>query len=234
MIMPSERMCNFGRTKKHISLNPYAYFYQMEPREEISSDTKAILGLRLATDPRWINLAEKSIEEILTDHAWCEQKAATACISLIQQCSDKEKLVAELSPIVTEEWGHFRMVLSELLKRGLKLGRQRKDEYVNSLLQFETKGGKEESRFLDKLLVCALIEARSCERFKRLSEGLKDDYLRNFYRKFMESEAGHYTLFIELSETYIDKEKVRKRWVEWLKYEADVINDLEVRGDRIH
>ncbi len=98
----------------------------MEPLEELSADTKTILGLRLVTDPRWINLAEKSIEEILTDHAWCEQKAATACISLIQQCSDKEKLVAELSPIVTEEWGHFRMVLAELSKRRLKLGRQRK------------------------------------------------------------------------------------------------------------
>jgi len=224
----------FWQNEKHISLNPYAYFYQMEPLEEISSDTKAILGLRLATDPRWINLAEKSIEEILTDHAWCEQKAATACISLIQQSSDKQKLVAELSPVVTEEWGHFRMVLAELEKRGLKLGRQRKDEYVNSLLQFETSGGKEEDRFLDKLLICALIEARSCERFKRLSEGLDDNYLRTFYRKFMESEAGHYTLFIGLAEFYLEKEKVRLRWNEWLNYEATVIKNLVPRGDRIH
>jgi len=206
----------------------------MEPLEEISSDTKAILGLRLATDPRWINLAEKSIEEILTDHAWCEQKAATACISLIQQSSDKEKLVADLSPIVTEEWGHFRIVLGELAKRGLKLGRQRKDEYVNKLLQFETRGGKEEDRFLDKLLMCALIEARSCERFKRLSEGLEDNYLRTFYRRFMESEAGHYTLFISLAEFYLDKEKVRRRWNEWLDYESSIIKSLEPRGDRIH
>ena len=87
---------------------------------------------------------------------------------------------------------------------------------------------------LDQLLTMALIEARSCERFKRLSEGLHDEYLRNFYRRFMESEAGHYTLFIELAETYIEKEKVRKRWAEWLQYEATVINNLEVRGDRIH
>jgi tRNA-(ms[2]io[6]A)-hydroxylase len=202
--------------------------------DDVSSDTKAILGLQLPTDPRWVNLAEKSIEEILTDHAYCEQKAATACISLMQSFSDKEKIVTELAPIVTEEWGHFRLVLAELQKRNLKLGRQRKDEYVNQLLKFETKGGREEDRLLDKLLMCALIEARSCERFKRLSEGMNDPYFKTFYRRFMESEAGHYTLFIELAETYIDKEKVRKRWKEWLQYEAGVMNDLEVRGDRIH
>ena len=207
------------------------YFCRME---NLSQDTKAILGLQLPTDPRWVNLAEKSLEEILTDHAYCEQKAATACISLIQGFSDKEKLVTELAPIVSEEWGHFRLVLSELQKRGLKLGRQRKDEYVNELLKLETKGGKEENRLLDKLLICALIEARSCERFKRLSEGLDDEYLRQFYRRFMESEAGHYTLFIDLAETYVDKEKVRTRWKEWLQVEAGIMAQLEVRGDRMH
>ena len=202
--------------------------------EQLPEDTRNILGLQLPTDPRWVDLAEKSIEEILTDHAYCEQKAATTCISLIQRYSEREKLVKELAPIVTEEWGHFRLVLQELEKRNLKLGKQRKDEYVNKLIDFQKQGGSVESRMLDQLLTMALIEARSCERFKRLSEGLNDQYLRNFYRRFMESEAGHYTLFIELSETYIDKEKVRKRWAEWLKYEAGVINDLEVRGDRIH
>jgi len=202
--------------------------------EQLSEDTRNILGLQLPTDPRWVDLAGKSIEEILTDHAYCEQKAATTCISLIQRYSEREKLVKELAPIVTEEWGHFRLVLQELEKRNLKLGKQRKDEYVNKLIDFQKQGGSVESRMLDQLLTMALIEARSCERFKRLSEGLNDEYLRNFYRRFMESEAGHYTLFIELCETYIDKEKVRKRWAEWLKYEAGVINDLEVRGDRIH
>jgi tRNA 2-(methylsulfanyl)-N6-isopentenyladenosine37 hydroxylase len=201
---------------------------------EISQDTKNILGLRLPTDPRWVNLAEKSLEEILTDHAYCEQKAATTCISLIQRYSDKEKLVNDLSPIVTEEWGHFRLVLAELEKRNLKLGKQRKDEYVNALLEFQQKGGSFEGRFLDKMLTMALIEARSCERFKRLSEGLNDEYMKNFYRRFMESEAGHYTLFIELAETYIDKEKVRSRWKQWLEYEAEIIKNLEMRGDRIH
>lgn len=201
---------------------------------EITKDTKNILGLKLPTDPRWVNLAEKSLEEILTDHAYCEQKAATSCISLIQRYNDKEKLVYDLSPIVTEEWGHFRSVLAELKKRNLKLGRQRKDEYVNELLKFEKKGGSEDDRLLDKLLICALIEARSCERFKRLSEGLDDRYLRNFYRKFMESEAGHYTLFIELAETYCDKKKVRQRWKQWLDYEAEIINQLSIRGDRMH
>jgi tRNA-(ms[2]io[6]A)-hydroxylase len=197
-------------------------------------DEKNILGLHLPTDPRWVDLAQISLEDILTDHAYCEQKAATSCISLIQRYPDKKELVNELSPIVTEEWGHFRLVLQELQKRNLQLGKQRKDEYVNKLLQFEIKGGSEEHRLLDKLLICALIEARSCERFKRLSEGLNDDYLKSFYRRFMESEAGHYATFIELAESYIDKNKVRKRWNEWLAYEAEIIQQLKPRGDRMH
>ena len=201
---------------------------------ELSQDTRNILGLQLPTDPRWVDLAGKSMADILTDHAYCEQKAATSCISIIQRYPEKEKLVKELSPIVTEEWGHFRLVLQELEKRNLKLGKQRKDEYVNKLIEFQKKGGSNEDRLLDQLLTMALIEARSCERFKRLSEGLNDEYLRKFYRRFMESEAGHYTLFIDLAETYINKEKVRKRWADWLEYEADVINNLEIRGDRIH
>ncbi|MEP6846863.1 MAG: tRNA-(ms[2]io[6]A)-hydroxylase [Panacibacter sp.] len=195
---------------------------------------KNILGLQLPTDPRWVDLAGTSLEEILTDHAYCEQKAATTCITLIQRYSDKNKLINELAPIVTEEWGHFRLVLQELRKRGLQLGKQRKDEYVNKLMEFQQKGSSSEDRFLDHMLTMALIEARSCERFKRLSEGLNDAYMRNFYRRFMESEAGHYALFIELAETYIDKEKVRKRWAEWLAYEANIMNNLSVRGDRIH
>lgn len=201
---------------------------------ELSQDTKNILGLQLPTDPRWVNLAEISLAEILTDHAYCEQKAATTCISLIQRYSDREAMVAALAPIVTEEWGHFRLVLAELHKRNLKLGKQRKDEYVNALIDFQRKGGHLEDRFLDQLLTMALIEARSCERFKRLSEGLNDAYMQKFYRRFMESEAGHYTLFIELAETYISKEKVRQRWKEWLEHEAEIIQHLEVRGDRIH
>jgi len=201
---------------------------------ELSPDARNILGLKLPTDPRWVNLAELSLEEILTDHAYCEQKAATTCITFIQRYSQMEKLVRELAPIVTEEWGHFRLVLAELHKRNLKLGKQRKDLYVNKLFEFQQKGGDWETRFLDQMLSMALIEARSCERLKRLSEGLDDAYLRQFYRRFMESEAGHYTLFIELAETYIDKDIVRKRWAEWLAYEADVMRGLEIRGDRIH
>src|SRR6476659_225176 len=190
------------------------------------TDVKNILGLHLPTDPRWIDLASISLREILTDHAYCEQKAATSCISLIQRYADKEKLVNELAPIVTEEWGHFRLVLHELQKRHLKLGRQRKDEYVNKLLEFQMKGGDPEDRFLDQLLTMALIEARSCERFKRLSEGLNDAYMRNFYRRFMESEAGHYTLFLELAETYFPKDTVRNRLREWLEYEASVMQQM--------
>ncbi len=202
--------------------------------EELSQDTRNILGLQLPTDPRWVDLAGLSLEEILTDHAYCEQKAATTCISLIQRYSSRVKLVGALAPIVTEEWGHFRLVLAELEKRKLALGKQRKDEYVNALMDFQQKGGDSEGRMLDQLLTMALIEARSCERFKRLSEGLQDPYMQKFYRRFMESEAGHYTLFIELAETYIDKEKVRARWKEWLAYEASVMQSIDIRGDRIH
>jgi len=202
--------------------------------ESISQDTKNILGLQLVTDPRWVDLAAISLEEILTDHAWCEQKAATSCITLITKYNDKEELVNELVPIVTEEWGHFRQVITELNRRKLHLGKQRKDVYVNKLFEFQKKGGSPEERFLDHLLMMALIEARSCERFKRLSEGLQDDYMKKFYRRFMESEAGHYTLFINLADTYLPKEKVRKRWKEWIAYETFLMQSMEIRGDRIH
>lgn len=195
---------------------------------------KNVLGLSLPTDPRWVNLAGISLQHILSDHAYCEQKAAISCISLIQYYSAKDELVNELSPIVTEEWGHFRLVLQELRKRNLPLERQRKDEYVNKLLQHRTTGGNEDGRLLDQLLMMALVEARSCERFKRLSEGLPDAYLQQFYRRFMESEAGHYALFLHLAEVYIKKEKVEARWQQWLHYEGEVMSALAVRGDRMH
>ena len=200
----------------------------------MSSAEKFVLGLELPTDPRWVDIAEKNISDILTDHAYCEQKAASSCISLIVQFPDRQELVDMLTPVVAEEWSHFERVLEEMKKRGFRLGIQRKDEYVDKLMKLQKKGGSRDQLLMEKLLMNALIEARSCERFKRLSEGLNDEYMKNFYRRFMESEAGHYTLFIELAETYIDKEKVRKRWKEWLDYEADIIKNLEVRGDRIH
>lgn len=194
-----------------------------------------ILGLKLATDPRWVDLAAISLEEILTDHAFCEQKAATTCISIIQRYSDKMELVEAISPIVTEEWGHFRMVVAEMKKRGYKLGLQRKDEYVNLLFENLPKGpGVNEDKLLYRLLTSALIEARSCERFRLLSEGLEDEGMRKFYYKFMVSEAGHYRLFIELAEQYYPKEKVRSTWQQFLKIEEDVLKQLTPRGDRMH
>lgn len=195
---------------------------------------KNILGLHLPTDPRWVDLAALSMEEILTDHAYCEQKAATTCITLIQRYNDKDRLVTELAPLVTEEWGHFRLVLQELHRRGLQLGKQRKDHYVNQLFDFQKKGGSPDDRLLDNLLTMAMIEARSCERFKRLSEGLPDEYLRKFYRRFMESEAGHYIMFLELAEHYLNPVLVRQRWTEWLIEEARIMGTITPRGDRIH
>lgn len=193
-----------------------------------------MLGLQLPTDPRWVNLAEISLEEILTDHAYCEQKAATFCISLIQMYPDHTRLVDELAPIVTEEWGHFRQVLAEMHKRKLKLGKQRKDLYVNALLASQKKGGSPQDRLLEKLLTCAMIEARSCERFRLLSLHLNEEELRKFYHHFMVSEAGHYRLFIDLAKHYCPEDKVRHRWQEYLQVEAEIIRSLDVRGDRMH
>ena len=193
-----------------------------------------MLGLKLPTDPRWVNLTEKSLEDILTDHAYCEQKAATSCISLIQKYPDKIDLVENLSPIVTEEWGHFRQVLKELKDRSLTLGRQRKDEYVNELLKFEKKGGSRDDRLVERLLICALIEARSCERFRLLSLHMKEEKMRKFYHSFMVSEAGHYRLFIDMAKQYGDPEKVKIRWEEYLAFEQDIMKNLSLRGDRIH
>lgn len=194
----------------------------------------SMLGLKLPTDPRWVNLAEMDLEEILTDHAYCEQKAATSCISLIQQYPDRERMVRELAPIVTEEWGHFRQVLRELDNRNLKLGKQRKDIYVNELRKFQKKDGSLTDRLVEKLLVFALIEARSCERFRLLSLHIADDDLKEFYHKFMVSEAGHYRLFIDLARTYGDTEKVNARWKEYLEEEARIMENMDLRGDRMH
>jgi len=200
----------------------------------MSTSDNSILGLKMPTDPRWADIASISLEEILTDHAFCEQKAATQCISLIQRYPDKEAIVNALSPIVTEEWGHFRMVWAEMKKRGYSLGRQRKDDYVNLLLQHEPKHIPADDKLLHKLMICALIEARSCERFRLLSEGLEEEGLRNFYHKFMVSEAGHYRLFIGLAGEYYPAEKVRAAWDQWLQTEAQVLQSLAPRGDRMH
>jgi len=193
-----------------------------------------MLGLKLPTDPRWVNLTEMSLEEILTDHAYCEQKAATSCITLIQFYPEKTKLVESLAPIVTEEWGHFRLVLAELKKRNLQLGRQRKDEYVNALVAQQKKGGSPEDRILEKLLTFAMIEARSCERFRLLSLHLEEAELRDFYHHFMVSEAGHYRLFIDLANLYCGEDVVKARWKEYLTAEANIMQNLELRGDRMH
>jgi tRNA 2-(methylsulfanyl)-N6-isopentenyladenosine37 hydroxylase len=200
--------------------------------EQALQNTK--LGLKLPTDPRWAHLAEMDLAEILTDHAYCEQKAATSCITLIQAYPDRTELVEQLAPIVTEEWGHFRMVLAELKKRDLALGRQRKDLYVNELLALQPKGLSKEDALLEKLLVCALIEARSCERFRLLSLHCAEETLRGWYHKFMVAEAEHYRLFLDLATTYFGKDKTRIRWQEYLVAEAAIMQNMTPRGDRMH
>ncbi|UZR96212.1 tRNA-(ms[2]io[6]A)-hydroxylase [Chondrinema litorale] len=193
-----------------------------------------MLHLKLPTDPRWVNIAEKNIEDILIDHAYCEQKAASTCISLIVQYPEKDELVEMLTPVVAEEWDHFERVLKEMRKRGISLGKMRKDEYVNQLAQKIKKGGSREQQLVEKLLMSALIEARSCERFKLLWQNLEDENLKEFYYELMVSEAGHYTNFITLARNYLPREEVDKRWQELLKEEKAIIENLEPRSDRMH
>ncbi len=193
-----------------------------------------MLGLKLATDPFWVNIAEKSIDEILTDHAYCEQKATSTCISLIIQFPDREELVNEITPIVAEEWGHFRKVVKELKSRGYTFGKNRIDNYVTELMKFQRQGGNEQDRLTDKLLISAMIEARSCERFRLLSLHITDDKLKQFYHEFMVSEAGHYRTFIDLAKLYASEEAVKIRWQEMLDFEAAIMEKRELRGDRIH
>jgi tRNA-(ms[2]io[6]A)-hydroxylase len=193
-----------------------------------------MLGLKLPTDPRWVNLAEKTIHEILIDHAYCEQKAASNGISLIVQFPERQKMVDVLTGIVAEEWSHFERVLEELKKRGYHLGSKRADKYVVELNKLERKGGAIERQLMDKLLISALIEARSCERFRLLSENIADEDLKKFYYELMISEANHYTTFLELAKEYMPEETVKARWQELLTAEAEIISNLDVRGDRMH
>ncbi|MDW7695575.1 tRNA-(ms[2]io[6]A)-hydroxylase [Flammeovirgaceae bacterium SG7u.111] len=193
-----------------------------------------MLHLKLPSDPRWANIAEKSIGEILIDHAFCEQKAATTCISLIVKYPHLEDLVETVTPIVAEEWEHFDRVLKMMKKKGFKLGKARKDDYVNELMKIVRKGGPWEDRLVDRLLISAMIEARSCERFKLLWQNLEDKELKDFYYELMVSEAGHYTTFITLARNYQDRETVDARWQEFLAYEKQIIESLEPRGDRMH
>ena len=200
----------------------------------MKAEDKRVLGLELPTDPRWVGLIGSNIEDILTDHAYCEQKAASTCISIIIKHPEYPEIVEKLSPVVTEEWGHFRMVIKELNKRGLKLGLSRKDEYVNELMKCKRTGVSRNESLLDKLLLNAMIEARSCERFRLLSQNISDESLRPFYYDLMVAEAGHYRLFIDLAESVSSKDNVEKRWKEILNAEAEIVSKLEIKGDRIH
>ncbi len=192
-----------------------------------------MLGLKLPTDPRWVNIVETNIEEILTDHAWCEQKAASNAISLIALNSELEELVTDMLALAQEELQHFQMVHEIIKKRGYKLGPERKDSYVNELFKFMVAGGSRQQRLVDRLLFSAMIEARSCERFKLLSEKISDPELSKFYYDLMVSEAGHYTTFINFARQYGGNIDVNKRWQEWLAYEAEVIQNYG-KAETIH
>lgn len=184
-----------------------------------------MLGLKLATDPRWANIAESNIEEILTDHAWCEQKAASNAIYIIVNSSENEELVTEMTRIAREELEHFQMVHDIIKERGFTLGRERKDNYVNELFKFSKRDGSRNDSLIERLLFAAMIEARSCERFRVLSQNIKDEELAKFYHELMVSEAGHYTTFLKLAKKYSERVDVDQRWKEWLDYEATIITN---------
>ena len=184
-----------------------------------------MLGLKLPTDPRWVKLVEQNISEILTDHAWCEQKAASNAISTIVRYPDLTDMVEELTAIAQEEMEHFGMVLEKIKARGFTLGHERKDDYVGQLSKFIKRGGSREGQIVDRLLLAAMIEARSCERFKMLSKRIEDADLAEFYRELMISEAGHYTTFLKLARKYGGGIDVDARWQECLEFEADIIQN---------
>jgi tRNA-(ms[2]io[6]A)-hydroxylase len=192
-----------------------------------------MLGLKLPTDPRWVNIVEKNIEEILTDHAYCEQKAASTAISLIVSFPEYTDLTKEMIALVKEEMSHFKMVHDRILDRGWVLGRDRKDDYVIELLKFFPKGGSRTTQLVHRLLYAALIEARSCERFRLLSEELKDKELVEFYRKLMVSEANHYTMFLGFARQYGDRKEVDEKWQQLLDYEASIMKNLS-KKETIH
>jgi len=192
-----------------------------------------MLGLKLPTDPRWVNIAEKNLKEILIDHAYCEQKAASTAISLIVSFPEFTELTQAMVDLVQEEMSHFKMVHDELLKRGFEMGRDRKDEYVLQLIKFFPKGGSRIDQMVHRLLYAALIEARSCERFKLLSEELDDKDLRIFYKKLMISEANHYTMFLNFARQYGNREEVDKKWQSLLDFEAEIMKDLS-KNESIH
>lgn len=190
----------------------------------------SMLHLKLETDPRWVNIAEENIEEILTDHAWCEQKAATNAITIIAHNSEYEDLVTDMIKLAQEELEHFQMVHNIIKARGFTLGRERKDHYVNKLYKFMNKGGSHLQSMVDRLLFSAMIEARSCERFKMLSKHLKDPELSQFYYNLMVSEAGHYTLFITYARKYGQDIDVDKRWKELVAFEGELIKSYGKSG----
>lgn len=185
-----------------------------------------MLGLKLPTDPRWVNIVEKNLDEILTDHAWCEQKAASTAISLIVNYPEYTDLVKEMIALVKEEISHFKMVHDRIVERNMVLGRDRKDLYVNKIMKFFPKGGSRLDNLIHRLLYAALIEARSCERFRLLSEQLEDQELAEFYRKLMVSEANHYIMFLGFARKYGNREIVDQKWQDLLKFEAEVMKDL--------
>ncbi len=185
-----------------------------------------MLRLKMPTDPRWANVAEDNLSEILSDHAFCEQKAASSAISLIILYPELTDLVQEMSSIAIEEMEHFRAVHQKIIERGYTLGKERKDDYVNKLMEYFPKTSDKTLRLVQRLLFAAMIEARSCERFHVLSQNVNDKDLAKFYHDLEQSEARHYATFINFAKKYGGKIEVESMWQEFLKFEAELIQSF--------
>lgn len=184
-----------------------------------------MLGLQFETETSWAEIAKDDLQQILTDHAFLEQKAASNAVSIIINYSEETALVKEMSSIAIEEMQHFKMVHSLMVKRGMVLGREQKNDYAIRLQKFFNKTKDRTEALIQRLLVAALIEARSCERFKVFSENMEDQELSKFYSNLMISEANHYTTFLKFAREYQDREIVDQKWNALLAFEAEMMKE---------
>jgi tRNA-(ms[2]io[6]A)-hydroxylase len=182
--------------------------------------------LRIATRPAWTAKVLDQFDDFLIDHAAAEKKASGMAVSMLSHYTDKPDIVRAMTDLAIEEMTHFREVVKILYSRGLQLGSDQRDPYVNALRQTMRKGS--EVYLLDRLLLGCIIEARGCERFGLIAEALPPGELKNFYRAITESEARHEDLFIQLAAAYFSRDDIQSRLDELLDIEAKIVTELPI------
>ncbi|TVP97682.1 MAG: tRNA-(ms[2]io[6]A)-hydroxylase [Planctomycetaceae bacterium] len=184
-----------------------------------------MLHLRSASAERWLRQVDERLDEVLIDHAHCERKAATTALGLMNAYVDDVELGREMGRIVEEELEHYWMVLDLLGRRGIGFRRLSPGPYGRRLHELVRSG--EPGRAIDRLLIAGLIEARSCERFRLLSDHVRDrdGELADFYAGLFESEARHHATYVRLAEHFTggDRSAVRQRLDELSGAEAEII-----------